>query len=154
MSTHFVIFCWGTFSLYALVLLWQKTAVNLHAAHKKTDSRAAHKALLACFLLSCITWIITRVQRTENSSCVVHESWLACSPFYVIRVFCLSHDKNWRTHTCSPHASVNLDMSCTVVNINIEYSIKCLLWSSLLWAHMLPYKEVMEPYKCIPFIWC
>ena len=49
----------GTFSLYALILLWQKTVVNLHAVHKKTDSRAAHDALLACFLLLCITQIIS-----------------------------------------------------------------------------------------------
>ena len=30
-------------------------AVNLCAAHKKTDSRAAHKVLLTCFLQSCST---------------------------------------------------------------------------------------------------
>ena len=51
--THFITFCWGAFSLYALILLWQKTAVTLHAAHKKTDLRAAHEALLVCFLLFC-----------------------------------------------------------------------------------------------------
>ena len=38
-----------------------KTAVNLLASHKKNDSRAAHKALLMCLLLLCITRIITRV---------------------------------------------------------------------------------------------
>ena len=71
----------GAFLLYALILLWQQMAVNLHAAHKKTDSRAAHeallaayKALLACFLLSCSTQIITHVQRTKNSSRAVHKS--------------------------------------------------------------------------------
>ena len=37
----------GAFLLYFLILLWQKLAVNLHAAHRKTDScasycRAAH----------------------------------------------------------------------------------------------------------------
>ena len=53
MSTCFI---WGAFLLYALILLWQKMAVNLHAAHKKTDLHAAHKALLACFLLSCANY--------------------------------------------------------------------------------------------------
>ena len=64
----------GAFSLYALILLWQKMAINLHAAHKKTDSRVAHEVLLACFLPSCITQIITRMQCTKNSSCAVHKS--------------------------------------------------------------------------------
>ena len=39
---HFIMFYWGAFSLDALILLWQKTAVNLHAAHKKTDSCASY----------------------------------------------------------------------------------------------------------------
>ena len=33
----------GAFSLYALIILWQKTAVNLYAAHKKTDLCASHE---------------------------------------------------------------------------------------------------------------
>ena len=63
----------GAFSLYALILLWQKMAVDLHSAHKKTDWRATHKALLTCFLLLCITQIITCAV-TKNSSHTVHES--------------------------------------------------------------------------------
>ena len=39
-------------------------AVNLCAAHKKNDSRAAHKVILACFLQSCSTrrWISCSAQ--------------------------------------------------------------------------------------------
>ena len=55
----------GAFSLYALILLWQKMAVNLHAAHKKTDSCAAHEALLACFF--------TIVHHMNNYSYAAHE---------------------------------------------------------------------------------
>ena len=94
----------GCFSLYALILLWQKTAVNFHAAHKKTDLRAAHEALLTCFLLLCITWIITRVQCTKNSSRAVHENCLACSLFCVTRVFRFkSQQKLKNTHVFTTH---------------------------------------------------
>ena len=75
----------GAFSLYALILPWQKTAVNLNAAHKKTDSCA----LLTCFLISCITQIITHMQHTKNSSHAIHGSWLACNLFCITRVFWL-----------------------------------------------------------------
>ena len=54
----------GAFLLYALILLWQKAAIILHAAHKKTDLCAVHEALLTCFLPLCITQIITLVQHT------------------------------------------------------------------------------------------
>ena len=37
-------------------------AVDLYPALKKTDLRAAHEALLMCFLPLCSTQIITRVQ--------------------------------------------------------------------------------------------
>ena len=37
--------------VYTSILPWQRMAVNLCGAHKKTDSHAAHKVLLACFLL-------------------------------------------------------------------------------------------------------
>ena len=72
-----------------LILLWQKMAVNLHVAHKETDSHAAHEALLACFLLSCNTWIISCVQHTKNGLHAVYESWLTCSSFRVTRMFWL-----------------------------------------------------------------
>ena len=102
---------WSAFSLYALIPLWQKTAVNLHTAHKKTDLCAAHEALLVCFLLLCITRIITHVQHMKKvNSRVAHFVLHAC--------FDSRHDKNWRTHACSSHASVNLDMSCTVNDTN------------------------------------
>ena len=66
--------CWGAFSLYALIPLWQKMEVNLDGAHKKTDLHAAHEALLVRFFLSCITRIITHVQCMKNSSRAVHKS--------------------------------------------------------------------------------
>ena len=74
-------------------------AVNLHAAHKKIELHAAHEALLACLLLSCSTGIITRMQRTKNSLCAAHESWLACSPF---RVTCMFWLEPWQKlkNTC------------------------------------------------------
>ena len=70
-------------------------AVNLCAAHKKTESRAAHKVLLACFLQSCSTrrwiscstprWIscsaqnIARMLYTKVNSCVTREFRLSHS---------------------------------------------------------------------------
>ena len=82
----FVMFCWGAFSLYALILLWQKKAVDLHAAHKKTDLRVAHEALLVYFLLSCSTLSITHVQCTKYSLRAAHFMSHVC--------FDSSQDKN------------------------------------------------------------
>ena len=65
--------CWVLF-VVCLDLFLAKGGCNLHAAHKKTDSHAAHEALLMYFLLSCITQIITLVQCMKNSSQAVHES--------------------------------------------------------------------------------
>ena len=56
-------------------------AVNLCAAHKKTDLRAAHEVLLACFLQSCSTrrWISYRARNrarmlyTKDNSRVTRE---------------------------------------------------------------------------------
>ena len=67
-------------------LCWQKMAVNLHSAHKKTDSRAAHEALLACSLPSCRTWIITSVQCTKQLD-------LRATHFVSHTCFDSSHDK-------------------------------------------------------------
>ena len=64
---HMITFCWGALSFYALSRPWQKMTVNLHAAHKKTHLRAAHEALLTCFLLSCSTLIITSMQYIKIS---------------------------------------------------------------------------------------
>ena len=44
-------------------------AVNLCAAHKKTDSRAAHEVLLTCFLQLCST-----------------QRWISCSTRNIARV--------------------------------------------------------------------
>ena len=74
-------------------------AVNLYPAHKKTDSHAAHKALLTCFLPSCSTWIITHMQRTKNSLCAVHEIWLVCILFRVTRLFWLESRQKLK-NTC------------------------------------------------------
>ena len=96
-STRYITFCWGAFSLYSLILLWQRMVVNLHAAHKRTDSCAAHEALLVCFLLSCITRIITRVHAYKKAH-VQYTTVDSCAAHFVSRVcFDSSHDKNWRT---------------------------------------------------------
>ena len=90
--------------LYALILLLQKTAVNLHAAHKKTDSHPAHEALVMCFLLLCIKWIITCMQCTKNISRAVHESSLTYSPFHVKRMFWLETGQKLKnTHVFTTH---------------------------------------------------
>ena len=68
---------------------WQLTSA--HAAHKKTELHAAHEIILMCFLLSCSTQSVTHVQCTKCSSRAVHESWLACSPFYVTYMCWVSH---------------------------------------------------------------
>ena len=79
-------------------------AVNLCAAHKQTESYAAHEVLLACFLQSCIT-----------------RGWISCSAQSVAHVLYTkvnsrteSLNKNRRTHACC-HMSVNLDVSSTVI---------------------------------------
>ena len=124
MSTCFIMFCWGSFSLYALILLLQKMAVNLHAAHKKTDSHAAHEALLTCFLLSCSTWIITRVQCAKNSLRAVHESWLVCSPFHITHVFWL---ESWQK----------------LKNTRVFTSHECQLRHELSKISLFPYNYIM-----------
>ena len=48
-------------------------AVNLCAAHKKTDSRAAHKVLLACFLQSCSSQNRARVLYLKDNSRITRE---------------------------------------------------------------------------------
>ena len=124
MSVCFITFYWGAVLLYALILPWQKTAVNFHAVHK---------TLPTCFLLLCIIRIITHMQRTKNSSCAVHESWLAWSPFRVTHVFDSRHDKNWRTHACSLRTSVNLDVSCTVCILSLLLIFTCVYFPFMWW---------------------
>ena len=52
--------------IVSLVLLWQRMAVNLHEAHKNTDSRAAHEVLLVCYVLNIM-------QHTKYGLRAVHE---------------------------------------------------------------------------------
>ena len=80
--------------MYALILLWQKMAVNLHATHKKTDLCAAHEALLPCFLLSCITRIITCVQHTKIARMQYMKVDLHAAHFVSHMCFDSRHDKN------------------------------------------------------------
>ena len=83
-------------------------AVNLCAAHKKIDSRAAHKVLLACFLQSCSTrrWISCSVR---NRACVLSRKITLMSRASLVQV---TRQKYKNTHVL-PHTSVNLKMSCT-----------------------------------------
>ena len=81
-------------------------AVNLCAAHKKTDSHAAHEVKLACFLQSCSTqrWILYSARKRacvlymKDNSRVTHE-------------FSPSNSTKIQEHT---RVCVNLEMSCTV----------------------------------------
>ena len=68
-------------------------AVNLCAAHKKTDSRAAHEVLLACFLQSCSThrWISCSAQNRARVLYTKDNS-------HVIREFRLSHSTKIEEH--------------------------------------------------------
>ena len=77
-------------------------AVNLCAAHKKTDLPAAHEVLLASFLQLCSTQLIELACSTQKITLVSHVS--------SVRVTRQKY-KNTRV---LPHASVNLEMSCTV----------------------------------------
>ena len=101
-----------------LVPVLAKMAVNLHPARKKTDLHATHKTLLVCFLLSCRIQTITCVQHTKNSSCAVHEIWLACSPFCVTCVFWF---ESWQKlkNTCVFTASecqLRCELYCTSIH--------------------------------------
>ena len=75
MSTRFIKFYYRAISLYALVLLWQRMAVNL---------RAAHKTLLTCFLHRA-----------------AHEVWLVYSARNIARMQytkVYSHAANYMSH--------------------------------------------------------
>ena len=68
---------------------------------------------------------MARMQYTEVDSRATDFMWHVC--------FDWRHSKNWRTHACSPHTSVNLDLSCTVVVIylllyEIPYNRKFSKW--------------------------
>ena len=125
MSTDFITFCWGAFLLYALILLWQKMAVNLHAAQKKTDSRADMKHYSSAFyyhathelLLTCSARKIACMQYIKVDLRAAHFVSHAC--------FDSSHDKYCRKYVCSPHTSVNLNVSCTLYATRICIHIKC-----------------------------
>ena len=77
---------------------------------RRLESRAAHGALLTCFLLSCITQIIT----CKNSSHAVHESWLACSSFHITYVFWLQLRQKLKNTCVFTTHEWKLDVSCTV----------------------------------------
>ena len=64
---------------------------------------------------------LTRGQHTKNGSHVAHEVWLEYSTYIVchMQIFTESLDKSCRTQACLAHASVNLDMSCTIYTIKI-----------------------------------
>ena len=86
-------------------VLLQHTKHYSHASYY----HAAHKILLACSARN-----IAHIQFTKGYSCATHFVSHAC--------FDLSHDKNWRTHTCSLHASVNLDVNCTAVTMPVLHT--------------------------------
>ena len=106
-------------------------AVNLHAAHKKTDSCAAHEALLLC--------------RAWNIACVQYMKVDSHAAILCHTCFDLSHDKILRTHMCSPHTSANLDMSCTVY-----LKVNLLLHALAVCSH---FKQLIHNKNLIPVIY-
>ena len=76
--------------------------------HTKSDSRAVS-------LLACSTQI-SLMCSARNIACMQP---IACHT----SLTCGSLDKNWRTHMCSVHVNVNLEMSCTVW---YTYSYTCI----------------------------
>ena len=71
--------------------------VNLHAAYKKTDSRAAYKILLTCITQSLTQVLLTILQHTKYGSPVVHKMWFACntqSLTCVQHIACVTHEFN------------------------------------------------------------
>ena len=79
----------------------QHTKYDLHASYYRT----AHEVLLACS-----TRNIACVQYMKVDSRAVHLHSVTC-------IF-LTLDKNWGTYACSPHASINLDVSCTILCVH------------------------------------
>ena len=78
-------------------------AVNLHAAHKKTDSCAAHEAVLVCFLL--------------------HELFLACSAQKIAHVQYTKvdlHAAHFMSHVCFDSSQTKIEeythVHCTQVS--------------------------------------
>ena len=86
----------------------QHTRRLTHVQHMKHYLRASYYCAAHKLLLVCSTRKIARVQYKKVDSHAVH--------FTSHAYFDSSHDKNWRTHSSSPHASVNLDVSCTVAD--------------------------------------
>ena len=99
----------------------------IHVQHTKCYSCASYHRAVHELLVACSAWKLVRMQYMKFDSLAVHFVPHAC--------FNSSYDKNWRTHMCSPHASVNLDVSCTVVQ-------RCLMlvlasgWIFTLWLSL------------------
>ena len=77
----------------------QHTRRVTRVQHTKSDSRAV--VLLACstwISLVCSAWNTARVRPVACHTHLTH----------------VSLNKNWRTHACSVHTSVNLEISCTI----------------------------------------
>ena len=116
MSTRFIMFCWpGVFFCCMpwsfsdkrwLLTCMQHTRRLTHVQHMKHYSRASYYHAAHELLLACSAPKIAHVQYVKVDLNAAHFVSHVC--------FDLSHDKNRRTHACLPHASVKLDMSCTV----------------------------------------
>ena len=99
-------------------------AVNLCAAHKKTDSHAAHEVLLACFLQSCITQRLISCS-TQNIACVLYtkvNSHVTCE-------FWLSHSTKIEEHTrvAARECRLRRELYRSTVNL-ITISSQCSKW--------------------------
>ena len=96
--------------------------VNLCAAHKKTDSCAAHEVLLVCFLQLCSTqrWISCSAR---NIACMLYTKVNS----RVIREFGLSHSTK-KEHTRVPARECQLrrELYCKYVYMPLKFISMCL----------------------------
>ena len=111
---RFITFCWVLVCCKPWSFSgkrWKLTCMEhtrrlLRMQHRKHYSRASYYYASHEKLLVCSARKIVCAQHTKVDSRAAHFVSHVC--------FDSRHDKNWITHACSSHTSVNLDVSCTV----------------------------------------
>ena len=107
-------------------------AVNLCAAHKKTDSRVANKVLLTCTTQSLTCALLTIMQHIKYGLCAACKIWLTCSTQSLTRmqhITCHTRvltESLERTHMYSAQVSVNCELCCTVIS-QTKLTVTCIL---------------------------
>ena len=94
---------------------------------QKTDLCAAHEVLLVCIARSLTHMLLTMYHAQYNTQSVWVQH-IACH----MQVLTGSLNKNWRTHACLAHASVNLEVSCAVpvVSYTLEHISEITGWKN------------------------